>query len=148
MSRPQVFEGFETTSARWRFSLDGEVGEHAPLLGDVRDAQRRDVLGRQVRDVPSLVGDRPVLNCRRARARDAPERRGLARAVTAQQRAYLPFLDVHRHVAEDVTLAVVAVDGVEFGSGSQFDTSEVRLLDVRVALYFIGRPSGDDLALV
>src|SRR5437763_2989922 len=86
---------------------DAEVRENPAALRDETDAEPRDGLGGPARELRTPIDDAPA--ARRHDARDRGERRGLARAVAAEERDELAREDVERHPVEHVALPVEGV---------------------------------------
>ena len=76
------------------------------MLGNVAEAEMRDPVARQARDVAALELDRAL---RRHLAHDCLDRGGAADAVAAQQADDLARLDMHVDALQDVALAVIGV---------------------------------------
>ena len=70
-----------------------QVGEDAPPLGHVADAQRHDLVRGHFRQVDAPEAHGALRN--RDQAGDGPQRRGLARAVGAHQCDDFPFVHFH-----------------------------------------------------
>ncbi len=88
-----------------------EVGEDAPALGHVGDAETHDPLGRAAVDAHAVEPD--LARARRREARDRAQRRALARAVGADEGDDVALLDLHRDALERGDLVVVNVHVVE-----------------------------------
>ena len=92
--------------------LDVEAAEDAPLLVHELHAGLRDGVARLPGELDAVELDRA--GARRDHAHQALQRRALAGAVAAEQRDDLVLLDAQRDVEEDVRVAVIAVQAVDF----------------------------------
>jgi hypothetical protein len=90
--------------------LHGELGERAPALGDVGDAEPGHRVGALAAQGASVEGDAP----RRAdHAADGSQRGGLTGAVGAQHHRDLPLLDPQVQAPQDGDRAVAAAHVLE-----------------------------------
>ena len=80
------------------------------MLGNVAEAEMRDAVARQPRDVAALELDRAL---RRHFAHDRLDRRRASDTVAAQQADDFAGVDVHVDALQDVALAVVGVQVVD-----------------------------------
>ena len=87
---------------------DGQLGKDLPAFGHVADARAEHAMGRRARDV--APGEPHAAASRRREPHDRAERRGLARAVAADQHGDRAALHREREVVEHVALAVVGVE--------------------------------------
>ncbi len=76
------------------------------MLGNVAEAEMRDPVARQARDVAALEPDRAL---RRHLAHDRLDRGGAADAVAPEQADDLAGVDMHVDALQDVALAVIGV---------------------------------------
>src|SRR5262249_62322743 len=107
---------------------DGEVRQHAALLGNPRDATTDDLVRGQAREI---VAPQPHAAARGAReAHHGPQRGRLARGVAADETDDLAVADGERDALQDVRLAVIRVHVLELeqrhASGSPRDTFAAR----------------------
>ena len=109
VERPTVWR---SQSGEHEILLDVEAAEDAALLVNELHAGFRDRVARQPDQLRTVEFDRA-----RARPHDphqALQRRRLARAIAPDQRHDLVALDVHVDVEEDVRIAVIAVERLDF----------------------------------
>src|SRR5205807_5817978 len=90
---------------------DGQVREDPPPLGDDRDAEAVDAVGRRPRDAGAAERDRPAGGPEGAH--DRAEGRRLADAVPAEEGDDLALPHLEAHVVQDPAPAVAGVDPVE-----------------------------------
>src|SRR5918998_469462 len=90
--------------------LDRQVGERAPALGDVGDAEPRHGLGALAHDRRAVEADVALDG---DEAADGPERGGLARAVGAEHHGDVAHLDRQVDVVEHGALPVATGDVVQ-----------------------------------
>ena len=96
--------GAPAQAAQHQVLGNAHAGEQAAPLGHVADAEAGDLRRAQADKVAPAVLDGPA--GRRRGADDALEQRRFAGPVAAQQGDDLPLVQVERHVADDVALAV------------------------------------------
>ena len=87
--------------------LDGEVGERSPALGHLGDAVAHDGVGAGVADVVPGHRDRTSA---RDRARDGPDRRGLAGAVGTEDDDHLALVDLQVQPVQHLDRPVAGVE--------------------------------------
>src|SRR5262245_48318912 len=107
---------------------DGQVGQHAPLLRNPRDAAPDDLVRWQAREI---VAAQAYAAARWAREpHDRAQRRRLARAVATDEADDVALANRKRDALQDVRLAVVRMNVLELeqrhASGSLPDTSAAR----------------------
>ncbi len=90
--------------------LDGEGGEDALPLGDVPDAEPRDLVGRALVNGPSSEADGAALGM--DQAHDRAHGRRLAGSVPAEQHRHRVRADPERDTLQNVVLADVGVDAL------------------------------------
>ncbi len=93
--------------------------EDAPALRRLHDAEPRDLVHRELRDVASLKQNAAVAGA--GAAKDRHHQRGLARAVAADQRDDLALIDIETDAVQDRQHAVTGgdvLDGEEGGGHS------------------------------
>ena len=88
--------------------LDGQIGERAPAVGHVRDAQPRYVLGSARGHRRSPKVDPPRAADHRA---DRAQDRGLPRSVGAQQRRHSAVFDQKIDAENDLNCAIERLEG-------------------------------------
>jgi hypothetical protein len=92
--------------------LHGEVGEDGPVLRDVADAHRRNLVGRAALNL--LPGEDDLARARRGQPQDGFKGGRFTGAVAAQQRGDAPLRHLQRDALQDVELADKGVDVLNF----------------------------------
>ena len=99
-------------SAQLKVFLHAHLGEDATSFGHLRDAVLDDLVRGRAGDVLAEEGDGAALG--REQPGYRAQRRGLSRAVRADERDDLALSDFEAHAFERVDRAVVDVDVVDF----------------------------------
>ena len=92
--------------------FDAEAAEDAPVLMHELHAEAGDAVGPLGDQLDAVEPD--AARAPRDDAHQALEGRALARAVPADERHRLVFLDPERDVEQDVAVAVIGVESVDF----------------------------------
>ncbi len=138
-----------------------EVPEDLASLGHITHAQARNAVRRGAGHV--LAEEFDLALARRRQPHDRAHRRGLARAIAAQQRDEFAFAHGHRHAFENMAFVVVGMNVVEFengghkrrvlwrcrlGSGRSGRLTQISRLHPCVVGNFIGRALGEQRTVV
>src|SRR6266542_1166036 len=138
-----------------------EIGEEPAALGHEADAEPRDLLGRMAADL--AAGELDTAAGRRGQPHHTLERRGFARAVSAEQCQHLALPQLERDLVEDMALAVESVDAGDAkdgrpgrarrGAGGIREeeiaaVAQIDLVDLGMLAHLGRRAVDDDTALV
>ena len=102
--------------AHQQILFDRQAREDLAALGHVADAERRPVVGWQRGDVHAVEAD--AAGGDRQQSHQAPQQRGLADAIPAEQRGAGARSDLDAHVAQDVAAAVILVHAFDLQHGA------------------------------